>query len=430
MSKLLLYSHNGFSDENANGITMKNLLSAWPAAEKAEFYCDVQSPDFSAAHQYFRVTDVELMKSFLGRCSRRVFAYSQSETAVSEKTSGRTGASVPKKIPHWLKKQKYNFVFRWIREWMRMIGPWGQRDYETWLRDVAPDVLVYMVGESLFMDRLVLRAVQETGKPLVLYNGEAFRIIDIKKRKGLERAYYRRAEKLYGRLNDAADLVIYNSDMLQRSFEAMYPSRVKSIVAHNSAEFKLSDYKPGENVKITYFGNLGVGRSDALMETAEIIREIDPELRLDIYGNASPEAEMMFCTAENIRYHGFVNADSLRKITEESDILFHVESFESEIMERLKYAFSTKIAQCLCAGRSFLSYAPEKTASTQYLLSCGGALVATDRTSLKQILQRLCADPTYRCEWALKAQGVGRKNHSMEATAARIREEIEQIMRR
>lgn len=73
MGKVLLFSHNGFSDENANGITMKNLLSAWSAAEKAEFYCDVEPPDFSSAENYFRVTDMQMLTAFAGTKAKHIF---------------------------------------------------------------------------------------------------------------------------------------------------------------------------------------------------------------------------------------------------------------------------------------------------------------------------------------------------------------------
>lgn len=73
MSKVLLFSRSGFSDENANGITMKNLLSAWSCAEKAEFYCDVEPPDFSAADEYFRVTDMQMLKALIGKRTEHVF---------------------------------------------------------------------------------------------------------------------------------------------------------------------------------------------------------------------------------------------------------------------------------------------------------------------------------------------------------------------
>lgn len=75
-----------------------------------------------------------------------------------------------------------------------------------------------MVGESIYMDRLVLRTVERTAAKLVLYNGEAYRIIDIKTRKGLERAYYRKAEKLYQRLNESSSLAIFNCTPLMDEY--------------------------------------------------------------------------------------------------------------------------------------------------------------------------------------------------------------------
>lgn len=426
MSKLLLFSHSGFSDENANGITMKNLLSSWSAAEKAEFYCDVQPPDFTAAHHYFRVTDMEMVKSFFGKRSQRAFSAEADQKISVGKNEIISTASRAKNIPRFLKKRKYNFVLKWIREWMRMIGPWGHREYWQWLREVSPDVLVYMVGESLFMDRLVLQTLRKTGKPLVLYNGEAYRIIDIQKRKGLERAYYRRAEKLYDELNRKASLVIYNCEMLRRDYEAMYRPSAKAIVAYNSADLGLPEYCPGEHMRITYFGNLGVGRGASLLEVASVLREIDPKLALDIYGNAPPELEITFLESENICYRGFVNAARLREIIGESDILLHAESFHKSLVEKLRYAFSTKIAQCLGAGRCFISYAPRETASTQYL-HASGMLVASDRDGLKGILCRAVKDPLYRVEWARRSWELWSLNHRMEKTAREIRDEIEKL---
>ena len=80
MQKLLLISHSGLSDTNANGITMKNLLTAWKPEEVGEFYCDVQPPDFTAASSYFRVTDRQVMKSFLGKRDTYRFGASEQKT--------------------------------------------------------------------------------------------------------------------------------------------------------------------------------------------------------------------------------------------------------------------------------------------------------------------------------------------------------------
>lgn len=423
MAKLLLFSHSGFSDENANGITMKNLLSAWNAEEMAQFYCDVQPPDYSAAHNCFRVTDTQMLKAFLGKKAQHIFAYTSHEAESSGKP-GKKPSGTPKRIPGWLKKHKYNFWLKWLREYLWMVSPWGHGKLNKWIGEMAPDVIVYMVGESLSLDNLVLKACRQTGKPLVLYHGEAFRIIDVMKRRGLERAYYRATAARYRKISAAASLAIYNCPMLQSDYEAMYPGSPRGIVAYNSAKCDYAPYTPGEMVNITYFGNLGVGRSPMLLETADILREIDSSLVLDIYGNAPEEYARQFREHGNIRYHGFVDAARLRRIVEESDILLHVESFEPEIMPKLRYAFSTKIAQCLCAGRCFVSFAPADTASSRYLASAEGAMLVSSREELARTLDKLIHDPALRARIAEITRQTGLNNHRMEQTARMVREEI------
>ena len=425
MPRLMVFAHSGFSDSDANGITMKNLLSAFPAEEKAEFYLDVQQPDFSAAHRYFRVTDTQMVKAFFGKKARHIFTY---DPAQAGETAHKKSTGNAKKIPTWLKRQKYNFTLKWLREQLWGISPWGHRALKKWMDEFSPEAVVYMVGESIFMDKLVLRTCHRYNVPLVLYNGEAFRIIDLKKRRGLERAYYRRVEKLYEKLNRRAAMVLYNCEMLREDYEAKYPRVGQAAVVYNSAPCDHGDYAPGQDVKITYFGNLGVGRSDTLLEVAQILERIDPSLRLDIYGNALPEAEKGFRDTDNICYHGFVDATTLHGIVERSDILLHVESFDENISPKLKYAFSTKIAQCLCAGRCFVSFAPEGTASSRYLRDAEGALLVSSHQELERLLTQLVNDGALRREFAQKAAQTGLTNHKMETTAARVRRDVEGLL--
>lgn len=126
MSKILLFAHSGFSDQNANGLTIKNLLSAWEPEEKAECYYDVQPPDFTAAKQYFRVTDMDALKAMLGKQTQRCFT--------AGPTPERTSAGGPQSrpLPVWLKKRNYHFGVKWLREVLRMVSPWGHRRLAEW----------------------------------------------------------------------------------------------------------------------------------------------------------------------------------------------------------------------------------------------------------------------------------------------------------
>ncbi len=423
MSKILLFAHSGFSDQNANGLTIKNLLSAWKPEEKAECYYDVQPPDFTAAQQYFRVTDMDVLKAMVGKQTQRCFTAGPAP----EKTGA--GGSQSRPLPIWLKKRNYQFGIKWLREILRMVSPWGRRKLKEWIREVNPDVIVYMVGESLSLDRLVYRACQDTGKPLVLYHCEAFRVIDLRQRRGLDRAYYRHAEAWYEKLSRRACLVAYNCEMLKQSYEQRYPDSPPGIVTYNSAQEGTPPYQAGPGpLTLTHFGNLGLNRVDSLIFLAQELGQLDASLYLDVYGRTkTPEEEDRLRACPHIRFHGYVSAQELRQVIEKSDILFQVESFDPVIQKLLHYAFSTKIAQCLCAGRCFVSYAPADIASTQYLLQTGGAVVVTDPAELRGQLAKLIADPQLRAECARRSLAVGQSNHRRERTAQWFREQVEAI---
>lgn len=427
MGRILLFSHNGFSDENANGITMKNLLSAWSAAEKAEFYCDVEPPDFSSAENYFRVTDMQMLSAFAGKKARHIFCANTEKTAADAQSKPGKTEKKPSRIPPWLKRRKYNFWLKWLRELLWEISPWGHKALRQWIDDFAPSVVIYMVGESIFMDHLVLKTLKRTSAKLVLYNGEAYRIIDLKERKGIERAYYSRVQRLYQRLNQNASLVIFNCTPLMNGYSEIYPPHSRQIVAYNSAFCNCSEYRPHSLLVITYFGNLGVGRVDSLLQVADVLSTIAPELKLDIYGMAVDADRTKLVKHGGIRFHGFVPPEALRDIADHSDILLHVESFQKEIVPKLRYAFSTKLAQYLCAGRALLCYAPEGSASAEYLKREKGAFVAASRSELQSGLEQLIRNQQFRAEYAERAKQLGIKNHNCETTAAYIRREIEAL---
>lgn len=409
---------------------MKSLLSAWGSDEKAEFYCDVQPPDFTAADDYFRVTDMQMLTAFVGRKAAHIFSSNTENTKTAKtQTADHSMDHRVRRIPSWLKKRKYKFGLKWLREILWFISPWGHRKLDAWIERVSPDALVYMVGESIFMDRLVLRVCKMTQKPLILYNGEAYRIIDLRQRHGIERLYYRTCQKHYAQLAKEAKLVIYNSEMLKQGYERKYAPLGQSTVAYNSAECNFSAYCPNEKLKITYFGNLGVGRVDSLLQIADVLNEIDPSCVIDIYGNAPDSEKEKLRVHPGVVYHGFVSPTTLHEIIEASDILIHTESFDPAYVDKLKYAFSTKIAQCFCSGRCLFSYAPKETASTQYLLSTASAVVATNPDEMKSCLNRIISEKEIRAEYAQRAKGLAAQNHDMTTVSRKIKDQVGEILR-
>ena len=427
MAKLLVFSFSGFSDQNANGKTLKALLNQWKPEELAQFYCGAEPQDFGFCHRYFHVTDGAMVKALFGKRASRV--RNLSDDAVRQRNTVATPAAGGTGVPSFLRKHNYNFFLRSLRETLWCISPWGRGEFRQWVRDFSPDAIFYMVGESRFMDKLVMNTAKDLDVPVILYNAEAYRIVDVTKRKGMDKRFYQTVERSYKQLRGMAGLVIYNCEYLKDAYAALYGDDKNAMVAYNAASFDTEAYCNNDApLSLVYFGNLGVGRVPSLIELSEALGGIDSALMLDVYGKATEENELLLKQANHIRFHGLVEPAALVSIKQRADILIHAESFDEDIMPKLKYAFSTKLAQYLAAGRCTLSYAPAETASTQYLLREDCALVATTSIELKDRLSRAVQNASVREEYAQKALETARKNHDLTATGQELVKKIEGVL--
>lgn len=58
----------------------------------------------------------------------------------------------------------------------------------------------------------------------------------------------------------------------------VYPPSSRQIVAYNSASLDFVPYRSHSSPVISYFGNLGVGRVDSLVQIADVLYDIDHSL--------------------------------------------------------------------------------------------------------------------------------------------------------
>lgn len=420
--KLLVISRDCFSDINANGKTLKSLLNAFSPIELAQFYTGREYPDFEFCTSYFRITDMQMLFSFWKKCDLVIGNNSIVDTYSKENIN--KGKS---KFWSFVKRLNYNYFFRYIREILWFLSPRWRKLFEYWLTKEQPTAILYMVGDSFFLDKMVKTISLKFNIPIILYNVEAYRIINCRKRFGFDKLYNLISERSYKKLQHLSSFTIYNCNTIAEAYKNFYKfTNEVSYIAYNSFIFDVEKYVPTENkCNIVYFGNLGVGRIKSILDIADALIKMGSLFKIDVYGKAPDEEVYQLISHPRINYHGLVDQNQLSLVKQTADIFLQVESFSPEIMNKLKYAFSTKIAQCLCAGRAILSYAPIDTASTIYLQSEDAAVIAVDKHSLYNKLSLLINDQTYRTLYAQRALVVGHKNHDAREIGKYIRSIIE-----
>lgn len=424
--KILVISYNGFSDSNANGKTLKNLLYVFDKESIAQFYCGEEKPDFDCCTHFFQVTDFAMCKSFLLKKGYRII----NDCSSPELCLDNNNCDINKRkssFVNWIKSHNYSYLLRGLREILWHISPWGKSVLFQWIEMISPDCLVYMVGDSWFLDDLAYEVSKRFGIPLILYNAEAYRLINVKERHGLDRIYNSIIIKSYKRILDISSGQVFNSSYLKNSYKSRFVELTNPTVCYNSSSF---DFVEGNSVEhsITYFGNLGVGRVDTLIKVADAIEELHYDVCIDVYGRASSYDEVKLKKHSRIAYHGMVSPQDLISIKRTSLMLLHVESFDVDISKKLKYAFSTKIAQYLCAGKCVISVAPNKMASTQYLLENDCAYVIDDLKELKYKLNVILCNKDLQMRYASQSIEIAKKNHDVVRVSSAFKEYLDGVL--
>lgn len=405
--KLLIISHNCLSKTGSNGRTLANYLQGWPKDKIAQFYIHSEIPDFDICEQYYCMTDSSVAKSILKRTPA---GYKVEKRNTLKKNLYVTTDSV--------KTKNKNSITFFLREMAWKSRFWNGHDFYKWLESVVPEVILVQAGDAGFLLELAVDVGKRFGAQIIVYNTEGyyFKNNSYLPENWLSKFFYsslnRRFKKSYEKLIKASKEAVYNCDLLKNDYEKVF--HTTSHVIMNTSEFTGEEVFCQKKDQIIYAGNLGLFRHKSLIEFANILKKVHPEMVVDVYGkvpNEDVKEEIEKCNG--IKMHGFIAYEELKQKLRESKYLLHVESFDSFYREDLKYAFSTKIADSLAAGSCLFVYAPENMAISQYLKDKNAAVLITDKSQLESKIRNVFRNSEISKMYAENGRKLALQNHNI-----------------
>lgn len=411
--RTLVLSNNSFSRSNSNGRTLGNLFHGWPKERLAQFAIMCIDPDFDLCDNYYQVSDADVIHSVLkGEKAVTGTSIMANATEASQRYTGKGGRTAFKILAR-------NFLWN--------LGRWSGRRFDEWVDAFNPEVVVLQSGDAAFMHRLAQRLARERHIPLVIYNTEGYVFFDHNYMNHhwtdfaafpLFKSQYRR---VFRRSMSLAAHSIYLNDKLLADYSAYMPHQ--GSVIYNSSSLKFQSKTILSNPpRISYLGNLGIRRPEALAEVAAVAQSISPDWYVDVYGNASEVAKSVLLNTPGIRFHGPIPYEAVVETIYASDIILHVEKNDPVLCRELRYAFSTKIADSVCSGTDFVIYAPDNLACSQYAKSTGAAWHASTPEALRKVFETIIENGEDRAAILAKAKEVAASNHNLERNAAMMRE--------
>lgn len=421
-SKLLVISNECFSEKTSNGRTLRNFILEYNPENVGQIFLH-GTPDFSVCKNYYRVSDRDVLKST--RVFHR-FDYDGKvvEHAEAKEAEGAKQTTVAKKPARSCR----NMV---IRNLIWNLGRWWNCSFDNFLNGFEPSTVLLQAGDCPFMFNIALKIAKRFNAVLVMYNSEGYVLKNVLYNGVsqysiwhlLLKASLRRA---YSSFMKKADYCFYITEYMESCYQNVYPHMGKSKALYTSSSMSPIDDESSNVFTVVYCGNLGVGRVYPLCDVADVLLEVDPKASLEVYGAFVNESDRsLLLKRNNVHFNGTVPYSMIPNIMATSSLLLHCE--HSDRLENLRYAFSTKIADCLASGRPFLVYAQNGFPFVQYLCENDAAHVACSKDELREILNMCVRNKEYLYCHTQNAVSTAEKNHSIFNNAKLFKDTIAKL---
>lgn len=423
--KILVISNNCFSVSNSNGRTLGNLFYGWPKENLAQMCVIAQDPNWDLCDNYYCIEDKSMLHAFahFRKAAGRKLVKNESKSENQEATGNTKRANIGKKT----------VVKVALRELVWAHKRWNSKDFQQWVDEFNPEVLVLQFGDSFFMLDIAYYIATTRNIPLVIYNTEGYYFFPrnwhhVTKVDWLIFPIYKHIyRKKVERVMKLAKHSVYLNDKLKEDYDKVFGGA--STVIYNSSSVEWSDAPmfAADVPKICYLGNLGLDRDSGLIEIGEVLHRINPDYKINVYGEADNSMQKRFGEVPGVDYKGLVSYDEVKRIIAESDILFHVETEKGYKERQLQYAFTTKVADSVASGRCFVVYAPEVLACSKYIRSHRCGWVASSKKELHDQIENILNNKTERDEVLANAKRVAIENHSLEGNAKKFHDILKSI---
>lgn len=408
--RVLVVANNGFSLSNSNGRTLGNFLVGWPKDRLAEFCLSISDPNFALCENYYCLSDSAILQAVkhLTKAKGRVICPS---TNIAKQTvmTGTKGRS----------RNAFNACARQLL-WNKCV--WDSDSFRSWVNDFSPQLVLVYIGDTPFIHTIAETIAKRSEAPIVIFNTEGYCFFKKNwfKKGPFDWLFFYLYRKVLYRSTKA--VVLQSKDIIHCNQQLCddYAKEFGKVgkVLYTASSVKRSERSFNSNSPhFLYAGGVDLYRYKALIEISEVLQSINKDYYLDIYGTGSEEAITALKMAHGVRYHGIVSYEVIKEKIENSDVLFHAESYEGYKRFSLKYAFSTKIADSIASGKCFFVYAPPQLACSEYIRNTQAGWYASNKEDLRLKLTQLVTDDGARNRIQENAQRIAYANHNQEKSS-------------
>lgn len=418
--KILIVSHTPLSSYEAMGKTISAFFSSFDKEEVSQLYIYPSYPDVDVCHSYYRVTDIDVLKGYFNfnlyggvvepkRQSSKVSIYDDDQTEEIYKNQ----------------RNKKAFI-KLLRDAMWKFSRWYNRNLKKWLDYVNPDCIFLCPGGAKFIYDMALKISRKRNIPIITYIADEHYFLDARKY-SLEWVKQKLLCRTMKKTFEASSCLITICDELRDVYVKEFHRETHTIMTGSSIEITNEKKSWSEIHKVSYFGKMSLDRYVSLSDIGKEVDKVnefgDGKITLNIFsGQISEKVIRTLGEYQSVVLREFIGGEKFKKEFESSDMLIHVESFEHENVNKVRYSVSTKIADSLASGIPLLAYGPKGIASIEHLIRNNCALVASSRSELENLVEKIAKNEINYIEVQKNAIETAKRFHDQKKNSSFFRE--------
>lgn len=428
LPRVLVVSHNPFSDVQNNGKTLLGFFEDWPRERLAQLYLTLDEPSFTSCDRFYRVTDLDVLKDAVpGRRSGAGPVQRRDWAADSEMKASLGRRPLYRSIRKlFLARPPVALLARSL-VWER-----ARKDgdaFRAWLDEFDPELVFFQSSNADFAFDLVEEICNDRSIPLIMETTDDY-VTPSHRWTPFSRTYYRRMQAAYARAVERAYAVIAIGDAMAKEYAARFGGRWE--VAMNAVDSMPTTSPPHDDgqrpVVLHFAGNLGLNRWRVLAAIGAALDLLAAkhgrEASLEIFSIDMPEQDVLaaLTASSRVAFRGATDSESLRVHRADADVLVHVESFDPHNRHVTRLSVSTKIPEYMSADRIILAVGPDDVASIRYVADEHFGVVVTthDPDDIADRLAEVLADHEWQAGLRSRARTLVDLRHSRARTKEMI----------
>lgn len=419
-NRILVISHNPFSEISNNGKTLEAIFSKFNKEELSQLYFVDLALDPNFATSYFFVSDQGVVKSIFGKTI--VNEHGKRTQVVEDISEQPVKVS---KVMQLLRKNAMKLAIMRDALW-HMVRPLDSQLFKNWIASFNPN-FVFFVGSNQTFSHAMTRDI---AKSLNVKFGVFFtddEIIYPIKKGFLEKAQHKRSLRDHYKTVKESSVCFTIGDMMTEEYERFFKKPFYSIMNLVDTKNPIIQQTDNDKFVVSYFGGLHLDRWKKLVEFG---KEIDPSkfiFQVFTPDTVSDTILDSFINA-NITYKGGVKDQELRDEIGKSDALIHVESDNPIYKSLTKLSVSTKIPEYLNTNKLVIAYGPDDIASIKLIKDNNVGLVITKKEQIKSTLDSILAEPSIIQSFSERGRSFVSAKFDIEKNSQEFKNIIEKVI--